>query len=38
VDEVRQLLLSHLDDHYRFYGAEVGVRTARNTSSGTRAL
>ena len=29
VDEVRQLLLSHLDDHYRFYGAEVGVRTAR---------
>ena len=29
VDEVRQLLLSHLDDHYRFYGTEVGVRTAR---------
>ena len=29
VEEVRQLLLSHLDDHYRFYGAEVGVRTAR---------
>ena len=29
VEEVRQLLLSHLDDHYRFYGTEVGVRTAR---------
>jgi tRNA-dihydrouridine synthase B len=29
VDEVRELLLAHLDDHYRFYGAELGVRTAR---------
>jgi tRNA-dihydrouridine synthase B len=29
VDEVRPLLLQHLDDHYRFYGAELGVRTAR---------
>jgi tRNA-dihydrouridine synthase B len=29
VDEVRALLLAHLDDHYRFYGADVGVRTAR---------
>jgi tRNA-dihydrouridine synthase B len=29
VDEVRELLLAHLDDHYRFYGAERGVRTAR---------
>ena len=29
VDEVRELLLTHLDDHYRFYGAAVGVRTAR---------
>jgi tRNA-dihydrouridine synthase B len=29
VEEVRELLLAHLDDHYRFYGAEVGVRTAR---------
>ncbi len=28
VDEVRALLLDHLDDHYRFYG-ESGVRTAR---------
>jgi tRNA-dihydrouridine synthase B len=28
VDEVRELLLDHLDDHYRFYG-ELGVRTAR---------
>jgi tRNA-dihydrouridine synthase B len=29
VEEVRELLLAHLDDHYRFYGAAVGVRTAR---------
>ncbi len=29
VDEVRELLLGHLDDHYRFYGRELGVRTAR---------
>lgn len=28
VDEVRALLLDHLDDHYRFYG-DTGVRTAR---------
>ena len=28
VDEVRALLLDHLDDHYAFYG-ESGVRTAR---------
>lgn len=28
VEEVRELLLDHLDDHYRFYG-DVGVRTAR---------
>ena len=28
VDEVRTLLLDHLDDHYAFYG-ESGVRTAR---------
>ena len=28
VDEVRELLADHLDDHYRFYG-ESGVRTAR---------
>ena len=28
VDEVRALLLDHLDDHYRFYG-DAGVRTAR---------
>jgi tRNA-dihydrouridine synthase B len=29
VDEVRELLLGHLDEHYGFYGAELGVRTAR---------
>jgi tRNA-dihydrouridine synthase B len=29
VEEVRALLLAHLDDHYRFYGDAVGVRTAR---------
>jgi tRNA-dihydrouridine synthase B len=29
VDEVRELLLAHLEDHYRFYGAGLGVRTAR---------
>ncbi len=29
VDEVRPLLAAHLQDHYRFYGREVGVRTAR---------
>ncbi|MDH4182291.1 MAG: tRNA dihydrouridine synthase DusB [Betaproteobacteria bacterium] len=29
VEEVRELLLAHLDDHYRFYGESVGVRTAR---------
>jgi tRNA-dihydrouridine synthase B len=28
-DEVRPLLLAHLDDHYAFYGAHQGVRTAR---------
>jgi tRNA-dihydrouridine synthase B len=28
-EEVRALLLAHLDDHYRFYGDAVGVRTAR---------
>lgn len=27
--EVRDLLLEHLDDHYRFYGEFTGVRTAR---------
>ena len=29
VEEVRELLLAHLEDHYRFYGDAVGVRTAR---------
>jgi tRNA-dihydrouridine synthase B len=29
VEEVRELLLAHLDVHYRFYGDAVGVRTAR---------
>ena len=24
-----ELLLNHLDDHYRFYGERTGVRTAR---------
>jgi len=28
-DELRALLFEHLDDHYHFYGADVGVRTAR---------
>ncbi|WP_130360801.1 tRNA dihydrouridine synthase DusB [Pigmentiphaga kullae] len=27
--EMRELLLQHLDDHYRFYGEYTGVRTAR---------
>jgi tRNA-dihydrouridine synthase B len=29
VAEIRELLLTHLDDHYGFYGRELGVRTAR---------
>ncbi len=29
VDEARTLLLAHLDDHYRFYGESLGLRTAR---------
>ena len=29
VEEVRSLLLKHLDGHYSFYGTELGVRTAR---------
>jgi tRNA-dihydrouridine synthase B len=29
VDEARTLLLAHLDDHYRFYGETLGLRTAR---------
>ncbi|TAK92538.1 MAG: tRNA dihydrouridine synthase DusB [Burkholderiaceae bacterium] len=29
VDEVRQLLLAHLEDHYAFYGEHIGVRSAR---------
>ncbi len=29
IGEVRALLASHLDDHYAFYGAWTGVRTAR---------
>ena len=29
VAEARELILAHLDDHHTFYGAEVGVRTAR---------
>jgi len=27
--ELRALLFEHLDDHYRFYGEDLGVRTAR---------
>jgi len=27
--ELRELLLGHLEDHYSFYGEQVGVRTAR---------
>ena len=27
--EITDLLLNHLDDHYRFYGERTGVRTAR---------
>jgi len=27
--ELRALLFEHLDDHYRFYGEDAGVRTAR---------
>lgn len=39
VDEVRPLLAAHLDDHYRFYGLHLGVRTARKHIIGyTRAL
>uniref|UniRef100_UPI0028A01EB9 tRNA-dihydrouridine synthase n=1 Tax=Pulveribacter sp. TaxID=2678893 RepID=UPI0028A01EB9 len=29
VAEVRRLLLAHLQDHYRLYGADTGVRSAR---------
>jgi tRNA-dihydrouridine synthase B len=29
VADARQWLLEHLDEHYRFYGEELGVRTAR---------
>ena len=29
VTEVRPLLRGHLEDHYRFYGEQLGVRTAR---------
>lgn len=29
VEEVRVLLLEHLDDHYRLYGSATGVRSAR---------
>ncbi|MCD0504306.1 tRNA dihydrouridine synthase DusB [Bordetella petrii] len=28
-EEMRNLLLEHLDDHYRFYGEHTGVRSAR---------
>jgi len=29
VEEARQLLLAHLQDHYAFYGEHIGVRSAR---------
>jgi tRNA-dihydrouridine synthase B len=39
VDELRPLLAAHLDDHHRFYGRTLGVRTARKHIIGyTRAL
>ncbi len=28
-EDVRLLLLAHLEDHYRFYGDHLGLRTAR---------
>jgi len=29
VEEIRHVLLAHLDDHYRFYGMDAGARIAR---------
>jgi tRNA-dihydrouridine synthase B len=29
VEDVREWLVAHLDDHYRFYGDDLGVRSAR---------
>ena len=29
VEEIREVILEHLDDHYSLYGEETGVRTAR---------
>jgi tRNA-dihydrouridine synthase B len=29
IDDIKSWLLGHLDDHYRFYGEYIGVRTAR---------
>jgi tRNA-dihydrouridine synthase B len=29
VEEIREVLLAHLDDHYRFYGVDAGARIAR---------
>ena len=29
VEEIRVVMLGHLDDHYRFYGVEAGARIAR---------
>ena len=29
VEEIREVVLEHLDDHYSLYGEETGVRTAR---------
>ena len=29
VEEIRPVLLAHLDDHYAFYGEQLGLRTAR---------
>jgi tRNA-dihydrouridine synthase B len=38
-DEARAILLAHLDEHYRFYGAALGLRSARkHIVWSTRAL
>jgi tRNA-dihydrouridine synthase B len=29
VEEIREVMLAHLEDHYRFYGREAGARIAR---------
>src|SRR6186713_2130507 len=29
VEEIRQVMMEHLEDHYKFYGLEAGARIAR---------